>query len=158
MDFYCSCASSYITFKLLHMQCPMIFFDCQLGEREPAMLIYCNAIIMKQGSCSIFCAGAVMTHHDTALFQKAGTTGLRTGSLSCIDVPCPSPGAPPEFSHSWGTSLRTGSLFSIDVLCLSPGAPLEFPHCWLSPASILFGPFEPPVSFFDFIISSFRLF
>ena len=148
MDFYCSCTSSYIL-KLLCMWSAMIFLD---------WLIYCNAIIMKQGSCSIFCAGAVMTHHDTALFQKAGTTGLRTGSLSCIDVPCPSPGAPPEFSHSWGTSLRTGSLFSIDVLCLSPGAPLEFPHCWLSPASVLFGPFEPPVSFFDFIISSFRLF
>ena len=64
------------------------------------MLIYYNAIIMKQGSCSIFCAGASMIHHDSALFQKAGTTGLRTGSLSCIDVLYLSLGAPLEFPSS----------------------------------------------------------
>ena len=43
------------------------------------MLIYYNAIIMKQGSYRIFCAGAFMIHHDSVLFQKAGTTGHRTG-------------------------------------------------------------------------------
>ena len=64
------------------------------------MLIYFNAVIMKQGSCSIFCAGAFMIHHDSGLFQEAGTTDLRTGFLSCIDEPCPSPGAPLEFPHS----------------------------------------------------------
>ena len=84
--FYCACVSSYITFKLLHMQCPMIFFDCQLGEREPAMLIYCNAIIMKQGLRNVFCISAVISHRDSALFQKAGATGLRTGPLSRTDV------------------------------------------------------------------------
>ena len=36
------------------------------------MLIYYNAIIMKQGSCSIFCACAVMIHHDSVPFQKVG--------------------------------------------------------------------------------------
>ena len=41
-----------------------------------------------------------MIHHDSALSQKVGTTGLRTGSLSCIDVLYLSPGAPPEFSPS----------------------------------------------------------
>ena len=63
---------------------------------------------MKQGSCSIFCAGTFMIHHDSVLFQKAGTTGLRTGPLS-----------------------------SIIVLYISPGAPLEFPSFSLSPASLL---------------------
>ena len=56
---------------------------------------------MKQGSCSIFCAGAVTSHWDSALFQKVGAIGLRTGSLSSIDVICPSPRAPLEFPHSW---------------------------------------------------------
>ena len=70
------------------------------------MLVYYNGIIMKQGSCSIFCTGAFMSHHDSVLFQRAGATHLRTGSLSCIDV-----------------------------LHLSPGAPTEFPPPWLSPAS-----------------------
>ena len=41
-----------------------------------------------------------MIHHDSALSQKVGTTGLRTGSLSCIDVLYLSPGAPPEFPLS----------------------------------------------------------
>ena len=56
---------------------------------------------MNQGSCSIFCAGAFMSHHDSVLFQKGGTTGLTTGSLSCIDVLYLSPGAPPEFPPSY---------------------------------------------------------
>ena len=60
------------------------------------MLIHYNAIIMKQGSCSIFCAVAFMSHHDSVLFHKAGTTGL-TGSLSRMDVLYLSPGAPLEF-------------------------------------------------------------
>ena len=64
------------------------------------MLIYYNAIIMKQGSCSIFCSGTFMSSHDSVLFQKAGTTGLRTGSLSCMDVLYLSPGAPLEFPPS----------------------------------------------------------
>ena len=64
------------------------------------MLIYCNAILMKQESHSVFCRGAFMSHHDSLLFQKAGTTGLRTGSLSCINVLYLSPGAPPEFPPS----------------------------------------------------------
>ena len=76
----------------------MIFLDCSLGERGLTMLIYYDAIIT--GSCSIFCVGAVMIHHDAALFQKAGKTGLRTGSLSGINVSCLSPGAPPELFHS----------------------------------------------------------
>ena len=38
-----------------------------------------------------------MIHHDSVLFQKAGTTGFRTGSLWCIDVLYLSPGAPLEF-------------------------------------------------------------
>ena len=70
------------------------------------MLIYYNAIIMKQGSGSIFCTGPFMSHHDSVLSQKSGTTGLRTGSLFCTIV-----------------------------LYLSPGAPLEFPPSLLSPAS-----------------------
>ena len=41
------------------------------------MLIYYN-ITMEQGSRSIFCTGEVRIHHDSALFQKAGATGLRT--------------------------------------------------------------------------------
>ena len=65
------------------------------------MLIYCNAIILKHRSCSIFCAGIFMSHHDSVPFQKSGTTGLRTGSLSCIHVLYLSPGAPPEFPPSW---------------------------------------------------------
>ena len=56
---------------------------------------------MKEGSCSIFCTGTFMSHHDSALFQKAGTTGLSTGSLSCLDVLYLSPGAPPEFPPSY---------------------------------------------------------
>ena len=64
------------------------------------MPIYYNAIIMKQGLCSIFCAGTFVSHCDSALFQKVGTAGLRTGSLSCIDVLYLSPGAPPEFPPS----------------------------------------------------------
>ena len=64
------------------------------------MQIYYNVIIVKQGSCSIFCEGAIMIHRDSVLFQKAWTNGLRTGSLSCISVPCPSPGVPLEFPHS----------------------------------------------------------
>ena len=66
-------------------------------EGDNKMLIYFNAIIMNQGSCSIFSAGAFMTRHDSVLFQKAETTGLRTGSLSCIPVLYLSPGVPPEF-------------------------------------------------------------
>ena len=61
------------------------------------MLIYCNDIIMKQGSYSFFCAGAVMIHHDSAVFQKVGTMGLRRGSLSCFSVVCLNPGVPLEF-------------------------------------------------------------
>ena len=99
------------------------------------MLIYYNAIIMKQRSCSIFCAGAVISHHDSALFQKAGTTGLRTGSLSCMDVLCLSQGAtleifsllrnqsqnrvsalyPCPLSQSWGTT-RVSSLLTTSCL------------------------------------------
>ena len=60
------------------------------------MLSYYNAVIMKQGSHSIFCEGAVMIHCDSALFQKAGTAG----SLSCIGVLCLSPGPLLEFPHS----------------------------------------------------------
>ena len=48
------------------------------------MLIYYNDIIMNQASRSIFCADAFRSRHDSALFQKAGTTSLRTGSLSFI--------------------------------------------------------------------------
>ena len=65
------------------------------------MLIYYNAIVMKQGSRSIFCKGAVMIHHDLALSQKVGTTGLRTGSLSYTDVLYLSPEALREFPHSY---------------------------------------------------------
>ena len=60
----------------------MVSHDCpRLATREGGrtMLIYYNAIIMKQGSCRVSCAGVFMSHHDSALFQKAGTTGL-TGS------------------------------------------------------------------------------
>ena len=64
------------------------------------MLIYYNAIIMKLGSCSIFCADAFVIHYDSVLFQKVGTTGLRTGSVSCIDVFYLSPGAPLELLPS----------------------------------------------------------
>ena len=64
------------------------------------MLISYNAIIMKQGSCSIFCAGAFMSHHDSALFQKLGTTCFRTGSPSDIDVLYLNPGAPQGFPPS----------------------------------------------------------
>ena len=42
-----------------------------------------------------------MIHHDLALFQKVGTTGFRTGSLSYMDVLYLSPGAPPEFPPSY---------------------------------------------------------
>ena len=38
-----------------------------------------------------------MSHHDSLLFQKSRTTGLRTGSLSCMDVLYLSPEAPLEF-------------------------------------------------------------
>ena len=95
--FYCTCTSSCITLKLPHMWSPMISLDWWPGKWGPIMAIYCNAIIMKQGSCSIFCTGAFMIQHGSALFQKAGTTGLRTGSLSCIDVLYLSPGAPLSF-------------------------------------------------------------
>ena len=64
------------------------------------MLIYYNDIIIKQGSCSVFWAGAFMIHHDSVLFQKTGTTRLRTGSLSCTAVLYLSPGAPLEFTPS----------------------------------------------------------
>ncbi|KAF6120095.1 hypothetical protein HJG60_010421 [Phyllostomus discolor] len=64
------------------------------------MLIYCNAIKMKQGSCSI-CTVAFMIHHDSALFLKAGTTCPRTGSLSYINVLYLSSGAPLEFSPDY---------------------------------------------------------
>ena len=100
--FYCACACSYIILKLLCMQSPIIFLDWHQG-RGPTMLIYYDAVIMKQGSCSIFWAGAVVIHHDSVLFQKGGgqPTSLRTGSLSCIDVFCLSPEAPPEFPPSY---------------------------------------------------------
>ena len=62
-----ACTSSYITFKLLGMQPSMILLECPLGERSPTILIYYNAIIMKQGSCSI-CKCAFMIHHDSSLF------------------------------------------------------------------------------------------
>ena len=65
------------------------------------MLIYYSAIRMQPGSCSIFCTGVFLCHHDSVLFQKLGTTGLRTGSLSCMDVLYLSPGAPPEFPPSY---------------------------------------------------------
>ena len=73
-----------------------------LATREEGltMLIYYNAIVMKQGPCSIFCAGAFMSHHDSALFHKAEATSLRTGCLSCMAVLYLSPGAPPEFPPS----------------------------------------------------------
>ena len=83
-----------------YMRSSMIFLDCPQGERDPTMLIYYNAIIMKQESCSIFYTGAVMTHHDSVLFQKDGATCVGTASLSCINVFCPIPGAPPELSQS----------------------------------------------------------
>ena len=38
-----------------------------------------------------------MIHHDSGLFQKVVTTGLRIGSLSHINVLYLSPGAPLEF-------------------------------------------------------------
>ena len=57
----------------------MIFLDCPPGQRRPAMLIYYNAIIMKQGSGRIFCAGAVTIHHDSVLFQKAVQLVLEEG-------------------------------------------------------------------------------
>ena len=98
VGFYCACATSYITFKLVCVQSPMIFLDCHVGCGT--MFIYHNAIIMKQGPCSIFCEGAFMIHHDSALFQKARTTGLRTESVSCINVPCRRPGVPLESPHS----------------------------------------------------------
>ena len=82
----------------------MVFHDfpwLATGEGGHTMLIYYNAIIMKQGSCSVFCAGPFMSHHDSALFQKAGSISLRTGSLSRIDVLYLSPGAPPGFPPSW---------------------------------------------------------
>ena len=60
------------------------------------MLIYYNAITMKQGLCSIFCAGTAIIHHNPVLFQKAWKSGLRTGSLSYIDFLYLSPGAPLE--------------------------------------------------------------
>ena len=89
------------------------------------MLFYYNAIIMKKGSHSIVCAGAFTIHHDSALFQKAGTTGFRTGSLFCFVV-----------------------------LYLSPGAPLEFPPSYLVPqlhpyltSTSLFHAFGVPLSF-----------
>ena len=56
------------------------------------MLIYYNAITMKQGLCSIFCAGTAIIHHNPVLFQKAWKSGLRTELLSCVDVLCLSPG------------------------------------------------------------------
>ena len=65
------------------------------------MLIYFNAIITKKGSCSIFCAGAFMSHHDSAASPESGTTGLRTGSLSSVNDLYLSPGAPPEFPPSY---------------------------------------------------------
>ena len=61
------------------MWSPMIFLDWPPDKGGCTMLIYYNAIMMKQGSCSIFCTGAVMSHHDSALFQKAGTTVLEQG-------------------------------------------------------------------------------
>ena len=64
------------------------------------MLIHYNAIVMKQELCSIFGECAFMSHHDSALFQKAGTMGLRTESLSCMDVLYLSPGAPQKFFPS----------------------------------------------------------
>ena len=78
------------------------------------MLIYDNAVIMKQGSGRIVCAGAFVIHHDSALFQKVGTTCFGTGSLSRILVLRLSPGAPPEFPPShlqpqlWGPGGRGG--------------------------------------------------
>ena len=42
-----------------------------------------------------------MIHHDSALFQKVGTTSLRIGSLSCMDVLYLSPGAPLECPPSY---------------------------------------------------------
>ena len=41
-----------------------------------------------------------MIHHDSALCQKAGAAGLRTGSLSRVDVFYLSPGIHPEFPPS----------------------------------------------------------
>ena len=78
----------------------MIFLDWPPEKGGHTVLIYDNANIMKQESCSIFCSGAFMSHRDSVLFQKAGTTGLRTGSLSCIADLYLSPGAPPEFLPS----------------------------------------------------------
>ena len=43
-------------------------------------------------------------------FPGSGTTDLRTGSLSCIDVLYFSPGAPPEFSPSWLSPASTSPL------------------------------------------------
>ena len=82
------------------MWSPVIFLDWPLEKGGHTMLIYYNDIIMKQGSYSVFCTGAFMSHHDSVFFQKAGTTGLRTGSLSRMDVLYLSPGAPPEFPPS----------------------------------------------------------
>ena len=79
VGFYHACAVSYVTLKLLHMTSPMIFLDCP--PRGGAMLTYYTAVMMKQGSCSILCTDAVMICHNSALFQKAGATSLRTGSL-----------------------------------------------------------------------------
>ena len=101
--FYCYRADiSWLVLVGLYCACknPMIFLDWPPGQEGPTMLIYYNAVIMKQGSCSISCAGAVMIHCDSVLFQKAGTTCLRTGSLSCSDVLGLGPGAPPELFHS----------------------------------------------------------
>ena len=79
---------------------PMIFLDWPPEKGGHTMLIYYNAIIMKQRSGSIFCSGVYMIHYYSVLFQKAGTTGLRTRSLSRVDVLYLRPGAPPEFPPS----------------------------------------------------------
>ena len=99
--FHCACTSSYITFKLLRRPSPMIFLDWPQGGGGPTMLIYYNVIKMKHGPCSTFCTGAVMIHQDSELFQKVGTTSLRTGSLFCINVLCLSPGVPLKFPPSY---------------------------------------------------------
>ena len=90
--FYCVCKSSYITFKLLCMWSPMNFPWFTTRGRGSTMLIYYNDVILKQRSGRIICKKC---SHDSpwfSVFQKVGTTDLRTGFLSCINVPCPSYG------------------------------------------------------------------
>lgn len=111
------------------------------GGGCPKMLIYSNAIVKKQGSCSNFCTDTIMICHDSVLFQRAGTTSLRRGSLSFNKGPFL------VLEHLWSflipeEPVLEQGLCAVSMSFVSPGAPSAFPHSWLSPASQMSSAFQ----------------